>query len=62
MLLDRSKYVRKEEYDKLAERLEQSISYSSYLAEQLNSLIKSFEKLTPSLIRKSKIEEIFNNE
>lgn len=66
MIFNRRKYVTREEYDKLAKRLEMSITYSEAIAEAVNKVYNLFEEITPpertKLLRKSKIEEIFNAE
>jgi hypothetical protein len=66
MIFNKKEYVTREEYENLYERLEQCISYSEHLAKAINVLYKSFESILPperlKILRKSKIEEIFDAE
>jgi hypothetical protein len=66
MIFNKKKYVKREEFDKLAERLELSISYSEDIAKAVNVVYSLYEELTPSdklkLLRIAKIKEIFNAE
>jgi uncharacterized tellurite resistance protein B-like protein len=61
---DKNKYVTKEEYDIQSEKINQIITYTESLAKAINLLYSYWAELTPpeklKILRKSKIEEIFN--